>query len=859
MNFTDACRKIIPEGIVLLENDGVLPLKEGENIALFGRAALEYEKSGSGSGGKVNCPYVRNVDECLATRVALDEELRAYYREYIAHNPYDFDDGWHNPPVQKSEIPPLALVQNVAKRNKKAVYVISRVFGECYDMHAAKGEWYLTDIEEQTLQLLCENFQKVVVLINGTIMDCSWIKKYPVSAVAYIWQGGQEGALGTVDALMGDIPPSGRLTGTIANEKDWFSTPYFGDKERNIHAEDIYVGYRYFETFAKDKVQYPFGYGLGYTDFSIQTLSAKKDGESITLTVQVKNIGSYQGKEVVQVYAKAPSGKLGKPARVLCAFHKTQMLSAGEAETVTLKILVSSLVSFDESISAYVLEEGEYSLYVGKNARDTQQAYSFTLDKTEVIRQCKKALAPVIKFERLTEQNGKPVMQTVQASEKNTVLDCPAVAYTGDRNITLQQVQNGEYTLDEFIAQFDGETLCSIVKGEGMSSPKGCMSGTAACFGGLSSVWSKKGVPVITVCDGPSGIRMENEEKVTCIPSGVSLASAWSPELIEDIYRGFAREMKHYGIDIILGPGVNIHRHPFGGRNFEYFSEDPYLTGCYARAIAKYFYDEGVFCTLKHFAVNSQEYERNFEDEVLSERALREIYLKGFEMAVEGGCVRSIMTAYNRINGVSAGAAYDLTTTILRDEWRYTGFVMTDWWTILDNFDTNTFDRKNRADMVRAQNDIYMVVADASANDDDLLSAYQSGKLSLGQLQRSAKNLLRLIMQTISFAENKNMLDERTAHGKLVLETPVEKDTVCLQLPNNGTYFVETEYMQDGAPLAQFPLHLIVDNRTPNILIVKSTEGERAKVGLRLPLEKNSVLRYNATAKISNVRVYECK
>ena len=165
MNFTDACRKIIPEGIVLLENDGVLPLKEGESIALFGRAALEYEKSGSGSGGKVNCPYVRNVDECLAPRVALDEELRAYYREYIANNPYDFDDGWHNPPVQKSEVPPLALVQNAAKRNKKAVYVISRVFGECYDMHAAKGEWYLTDIEEQTLQLLCENFQKQILYI----------------------------------------------------------------------------------------------------------------------------------------------------------------------------------------------------------------------------------------------------------------------------------------------------------------------------------------------------------------------------------------------------------------------------------------------------------------------------------------------------------------------------------------------------------------------------------------------------------------------------------------------------------------------------------------------------------------------
>ena len=856
MEFTNACRAIIPEGIVLLKNDGALPLKDGENIALFGRASIEYEKSGSGSGGRVSCPYVRNLDECLNSRVALDKDLREYYKNYIKQNPYDYGDGWHNPSVQKSELPPMSLIQTAGKRAKKAVFVLSRVFGESFDIYAKKGEWYLSDIEEQTLKVLCENFEKVIVLINGTIMNCSWIEKYPVSAVAYIWQGGQEGALGTVDALLGDIAPSGRLTGTIANETDWYSTNYFGDKTQNIHAEDIFVGYRYFQTFAPEKVQYPFGYGLGYTQFSMQTERVERRDNTLSLSVRVKNIGDYHGKEVVQVYIGAPSGKLGKPARVLGAFQKTQTLQAGQEEVVSLSVDFSTFASFDESISAFVLEQGEYAVFVGKNVRDAEKVYSFTIEKTIIIAQCQKALSPVSDFTRLVEKNGQAVIEEVKASKRLPVAPCEEIAYTGDKGITLQQVKSGEYSLDEFIAQFDGETLCSFVKGEGMSSPKGSMSGTAACFGGLSSVWADKGVPVISVCDGPSGVRMENEEKVTCIPSGVSLASTFAPELIGDIYHGFAREMKKYGIDVILGPGINIHRHPFGGRNFEYFSEDPFVTGCFASAIAKYFYEEGVFCTLKHFAVNSQEYERERENEVLSERALREIYLKGFEMAVKSGFVYSIMTAYNRVNGISTGGCYDLTTRILREDWGYNGFVMTDWWPIIDNFDNNTFDRKNRADMVRAQNDIYMVVSDASANDDDLCSSYQSGKLSLGQLQRSVKNLLRFIMQTISFAENKNMLTDRTKHGKLLFSVAPKQNSVALDLEKDGVCFVETEYIQDGAPLAQFPLHLIVDERKPNILIVKSTEGESAKVGLQLRLQRNSVLRYEATAKICKVSVY---
>lgn len=237
----------------------------------------------------------------------------------------------------------------------------------------------------------------------------------------------------------------------------------------------------------------------------------------------------------------------------------------------------------------------------------------------------------------------------------------PDVLYTGDRGIMLADVKAGKYTLDEFVAQFSAEELMYIIRGEGMSSPKAPVPGTAGCFGGMTRVWNDKGVPVITTCDGPSGVRMESAAKATCIPVGTLLACTWDPELLHELFDSFADELIDYSIDVVLAPGINIHRSPLCGRNFEYFSEDPMLTGAFATKIAERFTRKGVYCTIKHFAVNSQETGRRWENAILSERALREIYLRGFERAVRSGYVRSIMTAYNKVNGISTGACYDLT------------------------------------------------------------------------------------------------------------------------------------------------------------------------------------------------------
>ena len=301
--FATACRKAIPEGIVLLENDGALPLVEKEKVAIFGRGQFEYLKSGSGSGGRVNCPYVTNIYDEIKNRVTLDDNVVRFYRDFIEENPFDTGDGWKPCFCQNDAVPSEDLVRNAAARSDKAIYVICRNVGEGFDYEKTPGNWYLSDEEDKTINLLSQHFKNVIVLLNsGNIMDMSWVKRYNIGTVAYIWQGGQEGGAGTVDALMGDVAPSGRLTDTIAiTPEDYPCDDCFGDLAQNIHKEDIYVGYRYFETFAKDKVLYPFGFGLGYTKFSQTVTGVAKYGDIVTISVIVENIGDYSGKDVEQV------------------------------------------------------------------------------------------------------------------------------------------------------------------------------------------------------------------------------------------------------------------------------------------------------------------------------------------------------------------------------------------------------------------------------------------------------------------------------------------------------------------------------------------------------------------------------
>jgi len=510
-------------------------------------------------------------------------------------------------------------------------------------------------------------------------------------------------------------------------------------------------------------------------------ISAQRNGDTVTLSISVKNQGNYNGREVVQVYSSAPCGKLGKPARELVTFKKTKSLAPGEEQTLDFTIDVNSLASYDDSgdsgyAYAYVLEAGEYSIYAGENVRAAQRALTFRIEETRLVRQCTQALAPVEEFSRMTAKNGALSYESAPTAKydinERIAENLPeAIELTGDRGITLKDVEKGENTLDEFIAQFSPTELMYIIRGEGMSSPKAPIPGTASCFGGVTKVWNSKGVPVITNCDGPSGIRMESMAKATCIPVGTLLACTWDPEALNDLFDSFADELLSYNVDIVLAPGMNIHRSPLCGRNFEYFSEDPVLTGSFATKIAERFTNKGVYCTLKHFAVNSQEFHRKDENEVLSERALREIYLRGFEMAVKSGYARAIMTAYNRVNGNATGACYDLTTTILRGEWGYEHFVMTDWWPRMPSLSGDEWTTSCLAKMVKAQNDVYMCQPDSITFVDDMPEAFEGGYLTLGELQRCAKNLVRFSMSTLAFRQDRKIdTDNLDACDELVYE-----------------------------------------------------------------------------------------
>ena len=792
----------------------------------------------------------------------------------MQENPYDGGNGWWVPQCQKQPMVDEELVAAAARRVDKAIFILCRSVGESYDCTKDAGSWYLSEAEEHTIALLSKHFDHLIVVVNGgNIIDMSWVKKYNVGTVLYAWQGGQEGGAATVDTLMGDTCPGGRLTDTVAAIEDYPSTECFGGNEKNIHREDIFVGYRYFETFAPDRVIYPFGYGLSYTTFESKLLLAEKqgDGDRVTLSVSVRNTGAYSGREVVEVYASAPCGKLGKPARELVTFQKTRILAPGEEQILDLEFDIKTIASYDDSGDsgfpyAYVLEAGEYGVYVGKNVRDAQRALTFTVEETRLVRQCTQALAPTEAFKRMTAKGGVLSFEDAPLSQydvrERVARELPPdVLYTGDRGIMLADVKAGKYTLDEFIAQFSAEELMYIIRGEGMSSPKAPVPGTAGCFGGMTRVWNDKGVPVITTCDGPSGVRMESAAKATCIPVGTLLACTWDPELLHELFDSFADELIDYSIDVVLAPGINIHRSPLCGRNFEYFSEDPLLTGAFATKIAERFTRKGVYCTIKHFAVNSQETGRRWENEILSERALREIYLRGFERAVRSGYVRSIMTAYNKVNGISTGACYDLTTTILRGEWGYDSFVMTDWGVELMGLRSRDMATTNLADMVKAQNDVYMCIPDATTYPDDMQAAFDEGYLTLGELQRCAKNLVRFSMETLAFRQNRKSEVESlsacsdriceidlTDEPYLPYELPenryesIPRQRVTPALPADGFYCVEMTYRIGGDALEQHNIVVYMDNAEPISLTVTGTDGKPRTLRFKMYVTKNPTI-----------------
>lgn len=830
--FVDVCREVGSEGIVLLENDkNILPLEKGTTVSLFGRIQTNYIKSGTGSGGLVNVDHVVDIPKGLINvGLCLNQELQNIYVEWEKEHPFDMGNGWASEPWAQEEMPLTdEIVKDASKASDVAIIIIGRTAGEDRDNSADKGSYLLTEVEEDMIAKVTGQFEKVIVVLNvGNIIDMKWVEKYNPSAVLYAWQGGQEGGNSVADIIVGNVSPSGKLSDSIAYDiHDYPSTENFGGLKENKYCEDIYVGYRYFNTFAKDKVMYPFGFGLSYTTFMYESVKIENKGEAIRVTVLVKNIGKAEGKEVVQAYCSAPQGKMLKPERVLVAYAKTTILAPGEEEELELVFHQKEIASYDDTgvtghKSCFVLEKGTYIVHVSSDAHTDIYEGTFEIKDDIVVEKCHQAMSPVQTFEGF---NGTIQADPVDINERILNNLPTEILQTEDKGIKLVDVRNGKFTMEEFIAQLTDEDLACIGFGEGMNSPK-VTGGTGCAFGGVTSGLLQKGIPLACGTDGPSGLRMDCGAQAISMPNGTLLACTWNDKLIEKLYTYESLEMNANNIDALLGPGINIHRSPLNGRNFEYFSEDPLLTGKMAVAICKGVAKHGNTATIKHFCGNNQETKRHDVDSVVSERALREIYLKPFELVVRAGdYCKAIMTSYNPINGTWAAGNYDLNTTILREEWGYKGFVMSDWWA------KTGAENENGRDYVPsavAQNDIYMVcenAADFTRN--NLLEGVQSGRLHRGILQRNAMNICNYLMHSNAIDRRYNVVEE-LATGALLAEyeSVAAENEYEVYCEKSEAFVLKADILSRGSALSQNTVIFYANSKYIASFTVCGSEGQ---------------------------------
>ena len=874
--YIEASRRAAAEGCVLLKNNGTLPLDKNSSAAVFGRIQNHYYKSGTGSGGLVNVSKVWSIVDGLKELGAeINSELAEIYAKWEEENPYNNGAGWGGEPWSQEEMPVSdELAERIAKSSETALVIIGRTAGEEQDSTLQEGSYLLTKIESDMLKTVRRHFKKMAVVLNvGGIIDMSFVEEISPDAVLYAWQGGMVGGLGTADVLLGNVSPCGKLADTIAKSvSDYPSDPYFGGKEKNFYTEDIYVGYRWFETFAKDKVLYPFGYGLSYTKFKLTTDRRSLSADKIIIDVTVENAGERHGKEVVQIYCGAAQGVLGKPEKVLCGYEKTKELAPSEKQSLHFEIDVNDLASYDDSgvtghKSCYVLEAGEYKIYVGSDVRSAEEAFGFDIAETRVTEQLTEAYAPVEKFDIIRNASGIAEKISVHTAEfdmdKRRAENLPKeIPQTGDMGVKLADVLSGKNTMDEFVGQLSDDDLACIIRGEGMGSPQ-VTAGTAAAFGGVTESLRKFGIPCGCCDDGPSGMRLDCGTKAFSLPNGTMLACTFNKELITELFTFTGIEMSANNVECLLGPGMNIHRHPLNGRNFEYFSEDPYLTGTMASAELAGLHKNGVTGTVKHFCGNNQETNRHSIDSVISERALREIYLKGFEIAIKKGGAETVMTTYGSVNGLWTAGAYDLNTTILRGEWGFRGFVMTDWWADI-NERGKPQDRNNFAAMARAQNDVYMVCADSSQNThgDNTLASLENGTITRGELQRCAGNICGYLMNSramkrllgeaeeieiINRPQDTEDLDSGDVEfHKLDRVAVIPLDNVeavkgksfafALDVVVPGKYRATITASAEGGAVAQIPVTLYAMGSPNGVYTFNGTGGEWASISKELPL-----------------------
>lgn len=769
------------EGMVLLKNEQhVLPLQTGAKVALFGKATFDYVKGGGGSGD-VTVAYTRNLYEgikALKGKISVYEELADFYRENVKEQ---YKAG-RVPGMTIEPQVPQELLQKAKAYTDTAVISICRFSGEGWDRKSIvetenkniwaseeemarrsaeifeDGDFYLTHAEQEMVNTVKQNFARVIVVMNvGGMVDTSWFHDdAQIQSVLMAWQGGMEGGLATAELLAGEGNPSGKLSDTFARElNDYPSTYNFHESEKYVeYTDDIYVGYRYFETIpgAKEKVNYPFGFGLSYTQFTLGESQISIEGDQIRCMVSVTNTGAMAGKEVVQAYYGAPQGRLGKAARVLCAFAKTRLLQPGETQLMTLCWKIADMASYDDCgkvcKSAYVLEQGEYRFYIGTSVRDAvENATVYTAAKDIVTQQLTSRLAPTSLTKRMLAdgtyeelETTEPVDTDANELEKMTTEEMEAFApktegrarwrLWGDKTPDKQhhfliEVAEGKITLEEFMAQLSDEQLTELLGGQ----PNTGVANTFG-FGNLPDY----GVPNIMTADGPAGLRINPECGVctTAWPCSTLIACTWNPEVAQKVGAAGGAEVKENNIAVWLTPAVNIHRSPLCGRNFEYYSEDPYLAGKMASAMVKGIQSNHVGATVKHFALNNKETNRKNSDSRASERAIREIYLKAFEIIVKEANPWAIMSSYNIVNGRRTSENHELLTDVLRGEWGFEGAVTTDWWTNGEHYKE-----------VAAGNDIKM----ATGFPERLMEALHKGIITRAELETCAKRVLNLILK----------------------------------------------------------------------------------------------------------------
>lgn len=831
-------RKLAPECVVILENNGILPITKACGIALYGNGARHTVKGGTGSGdvnsrftvsiydglkeagfGIVTDPWLDRYDKDLAKYT---EEYKARVQKYAEDKGIVIDMAYFDNPFGVMEQPEITD-GDIGKDVSTAIFVITRDSGEGKDREYRRGDYLLTETEENNLKKVASSYDKTIVLINaGGIIDTSAIKAIPgIDAIVTVSQLGNIGGHVVADVILGKSVPSGKLTDTWA--KDYEDYPgadeYSTNNDDEYYKEGLYVGYRYFDSFGIEPM-YPFGYGLSYTTFALSEGDISIGGNDVKVSCKVTNTGdTYSGKEVVQVYCSAPTGRIDKPFQVLAGYKKTGVLAPGGSETVTVEFRMTDLVSYDQNTGMFVLEEGDYLMRLGTSSADTEIVGVINVPHTIEVLEVAHFFKDETSFETLTNPGKGHELRSIAdsrqiASAKHLTMDASvierkSVKYTDKRNafevkggesLKLQDVIDGKATVEDLVSQLSVEDMAYICVGahEGKRKDDTLIGSQSLQVPGAAAETTKyfitsRGIPSLVLADGPAGVRLQPHFKtyedgtltpggfifgmrtepfpddlpdtvidyyqyLTAIPIATALAQSWNNDLIAELGEMVGEEMAEYNVHLWLAPGMNIHRNPLCGRNFEYYSEDPLISGRCAAAMTNGVQrNKGRGTTIKHFAANNQEDNRLFSNSHVTERTLREIYLRGFEIAVKESQPLSIMTSYNLINGTHAANHFELIQNVLRDEWGFEGVVMTDWCTTQAmaadlGFGTpNKYRESSPALCMHAGND--WIMPGCSQDVDGIVKSVEDGSLDIADLQFCTANILKTCIICLGYGK----------------------------------------------------------------------------------------------------------